>query len=119
MKTRSDFVSNSSSTSFLIGFREEQLTQKQKDAIVEFISNNVLGQRTSDEEFAGLETWYPEEDCVDWARSLREQGWNINAGEFPYEFLDDLGSFLQRLWRAIAKADPENTKLIDIELAEV
>ena len=41
MKTRSDFVTNSSSSSFIIA-RSEELTEKQKDAILDFVTKNFL-----------------------------------------------------------------------------
>ena len=44
MKVRSDFVTNSSSSSFILA-RKDELTEEQKQLILDYVCNNLLGRR--------------------------------------------------------------------------
>ena len=44
MKIRTDFVANSSSSSFILA-RKGALTEQQKAAIIAYVEENLLGQR--------------------------------------------------------------------------
>lgn len=44
MKVRTDFVTNSSSSSFILA-RKAELSEKQKEAIVEFVVERMLGEK--------------------------------------------------------------------------
>ena len=151
MKIRTDFVTNSSSSSFLLGFKDNDLTAKQKDAIVEYVLGHALGKPATDED---LEDWYgyddydydydddfddendEDEDSEDedegedsdeeeydkdtdlgWAKTLQKDGWTVRLGVVHFDGVDGQAYFLRGLWDAIARADPDNTELIDTDLS--
>ena len=159
MKIRTDVVTNSSSSSFLLGFKDKNLTAKQKDAIVEYVLGHALGKPATDED---LEDWYgyddydydddfddeddEDEDSEDedeededgededeeedsdeeeydkdtdlgWAKTLQKDGWTVRLGVVHFDGVDGQAYFLRGLWDAIARADPDNTELIDTDLS--
>lgn len=107
-------MTNSSSSSFLLGFKGNSLTQRQKDAIIKYIERNALGAPVNDQRLDEAKNWFNSQDSTDRAKQRRQEGWTVNMGEIPHchgEY--ELAEFLRGMWRVMVEADPENAMIID------
>lgn len=125
MKYRSDFVTNSSSSSFILA-RGHELSERQKDAIVRYVEHRFLGslvvspedepdkiERVFDEEWENLDYYG---DSKDEARSALEDGLSIYAGEVIFDGIsDDFGTLCQEIWRVLEEADDEDHRFVTID----
>lgn len=121
MKVRTDFITNSSSSSFIVA-RKNELSDKQKAAIIQFVEENFLGEKILSPESSEEEiTMVIEHESLEYdEKSIRKalkQGQSIYLGYVAY---DDgeyrMSDLFQDFWKAFSKADNKNFTQINTEL---
>ena len=121
MKVRTDFITNSSSSSFIVA-RKNELSDKQKAAIIKFVEENFFGEKilspeSTEEEITKVienESLKYDEKSI---RKALKQGQSIYMGYVAY---DDgeyrMSDLFQDFWKAFSKADNKNFTQINTEL---
>lgn len=122
MKIRTDYVTNSSSSSFILA-RKEELSETQKEAVLGYVARKMLGNAiltpsSSEEEIQKtFDDFYISEENQAAIRQALADSKTVYRGCVNFECCEETQAELfERLWEALEDADPDTFSILDGDL---
>lgn len=115
MKYRSDFVTNSSSSSFMVA-KKGELNEKQKEKIVEYIEGKFLGRKVDSLNDIG-DYYRKDGEIAKEGMEAMNNGFEVYAGCIDFEIPDDQSEIYSEIWKILEKYSDGNFKSIDTDLS--
>lgn len=122
MKIRTDYVTNSSSSSFILA-RKEELSEAQKEAVLGYVARKMLGNTiltpsSSEEEIQEtFDDFYISEENQAAIRQALADSKTVYRGCVNFECCEETQAELfERLWEALEDADPDTFSILDGDL---
>ncbi len=122
MKIRTDFVANSSSSSFVLA-RKGALNEKQKAAVIAYIEENLLGRRVESmeqlQQFAEENGFREDSELFQESREYLEKGYVISGDTIDFEcmFGEEYVCVLENIWRILEENGEGNFVGVDTDLS--